>query len=121
MSSIFPQIEVLRNIPDIHRQYAVAALNLIIEKVNEEEELMVGEGPEGRCLTFDGSEFENESLELRYNNWTFVLTISEHSQERDASQFIYKIFEDTDLYELIPERIKEALIPGYNDEEDEEF
>ncbi len=114
MTSIQPQIDQLCEVPFIHDQYAEKLLHLLVSKLLSMHEFEIGvyyyKGkPKGSVICFDGDEFENVQLELRYVNYKYVLVLHAHGDENFMSTFRYKIFEDSSLYQRIPEKLRKAM------------
>lgn len=113
MTSILPQIEALQEVPFIHERYAETLLNLLVSKLLSMDEFEIGIFQKGRrrgsVIGFDADDFENVQLELRYIDYKFVLVLHEHSDENFASTFRYKIFEDSPLYQRIPDKLRVAM------------
>lgn len=110
MTSILPQIEILQEIPFFHKRYAEIVLKLIVDKLLCMNEFEIGTGNgKGSVIGFDADDFENVQIELQYFDFKFVLIVNEHSEENFASTFTYKIFEDSPLYKMIPEKLIAAM------------
>lgn len=123
MTSILPQIEALQEIPLFHRAYAAALLRHIVGKINETEDYEIGtfrDGNEyGSELAFDTDDFENSRIELRYNHREFVLIAVDNLDDLMGSIFRYKISEDSDLYQLIPDNLVLQMVQVAEADQDE--
>ena len=113
MSSILPQINQLSQVHIIHEQYAQAALKLIVEKLLSMDEFDIGtftQGTDsGSKIAFDGDDFENTEIELCYIYSKFILSIRAHCTEFNISSFTYTILEESPLYLMIPEKLRNAM------------
>ena len=113
MANLFPKIEDLQQVPLIHEQYASAALTLAMRNILSEPEFEVGlfiEGADkGSEIAFDADDFENIQLTFRFTGTYFILSINEHGDDFDMSNFRYKIYEDSPLYKLIPDTVVKAM------------
>lgn len=114
MSSILPKIEVLNEVPALHEFYAGSLFKILIDKLLRMDEFEIGIGWQGKkewsAIGFDGDDFEDVQLELRYMDHNFVIVVNENSEENFASTFTYKIFESSPLYNQIPEKLREMMI-----------
>lgn len=113
MSSFLPQIASLQETPSINYRYADILLNLLVTKLLSMDEFDIGifetKDEKGSVIGFNGDEFENEHLELQYSDNRFILILHENSEENFACIFSYKIFQDSDFYQRIPENIRNAM------------
>lgn len=114
MTSILPQIEELQEVTFIHERYAEKLLHLLVSKLLSLDEFTIDvhyhKGrPKGSVIGFDGDDGENVQLELRYVNYKFVLVLHGHGDENFMSTFRYKIFEDSPLYQQIPDKLRKAM------------
>lgn len=113
MSSLLPKITSLQEIPRINFRYAEVLLSLLVTKLLSMDEFIIGtfsEGDEdGSVIAFDGDELENTHLQLRYADNRFVLVLHEHSDEHFTCTFSYKIFDQSDLYHMIPDKVRTAM------------
>lgn len=112
MGSVLPQLGELYEVPLIHEQYAGRLLKLLVFKLLSMEGFEIGilpKGKRGSVVRFDGDDFENVQLELRYTNYKFILVLHAHGDENYMSTFRYKIFEDSPLYNTIPDKLRTAM------------
>jgi hypothetical protein len=113
MSSTLPKISALREAPSANRQYAEILLNLLVTAFFSMDEIYIGlfenNDEKGSAISFDADEFENVQLQLQYSGNRFLLILYENSNENCACTFSYKIFDNTDLYQRIPEKIRDAM------------
>lgn len=113
MSSILPQITTLQETPSFNFRYAELLLNLLVQKLLSMDEFIIGTfseaDEEGSIIAFDGDQFENTQLQLRFAEDRFVLVLHEHSDENFACTFSYKIFDHSDLYQRIPDKLRSAM------------
>ncbi|MCC7303495.1 MAG: hypothetical protein IT233_12720 [Bacteroidia bacterium] len=110
MSSILPQIDVLTEVPALHEFYAKSLLRILTDKLLSMDEFEIGIFTQGKkawsAISFDGDDSEDVQLELRYSDHNFVIVVNENSEENFASTFTYKIFENSPLYNQIPEKLQ---------------
>lgn len=114
MTSILPQIETLESIPLLHNNYAGSLLKLIIDNLLQMDEVEIGtyreSDDEGAVIAFDSNDSEDVRLELRYSHFQhFELVVSDDSEDFNTSNFKYKITEDSNLFEMIPEILREWM------------
>jgi hypothetical protein len=125
MSSILPQINELQETPFVNARYADRLLTLLIEKQLSLEELNIGLfesfDETGSVIRFDEGDFENVQLELKYTAYRFIIELTENSNENFACTFRYKIFEDTDLYDKIPEVLRRFMIKAADDNKSKRY
>lgn len=114
MTSILPQIETLESIPLLHQNYAGSLLKLIMDNLLQMDEVEIGTygqgDDEGAVIAFDSNDSEDVRLELRYSHYQyFELVVSDDSEDINTSNFKYKITEESNLLEMIPETLREWM------------
>lgn len=113
MSSILPQIETLQDVPLFNYKYCEFMLKVLLSKLFEMQEFDIGlfrEGEEeGAVIGFDGNDSEDVQLELRYAENRFIIVVTENSTENFACTFQYKIFDDSLLYQMIPDKLRAVM------------
>lgn len=125
MSSILPQISSLQETPSFNFRYAEILLHLFVTKLLSMDEIEIGTfieaDEEGSVIAFDGDDFENTQLQLRFAENRFVLVLQEHSDEHFACTFNYKIFDHSVLYQRIPDKLRAAMEDVASDNESATF
>ncbi len=111
MTSILPQINGLNEIPDLHDYYAKRVLSFIIEKLRQEDSIDIGVIGNGgsSLISFDTDDWENTKIDLRYKNGKFSIKIRAYSRDDDKSTFYYYLHEPSELYDMIPPKLIEAM------------
>ena len=118
MTSLLPQIKSLQDTPLINLRYAEILLDLAISKLLSMDEFMIGifeaGGEKGSIIGFDGDDLEDVQLELQYSDSKFILVLNENSDENFACTFKYKIFQNSELYQRIPDKLRAAMEKAAN-------
>lgn len=114
MSSFLPKISDLQAVPDINFLYAKNVLSLVINKILEFDEVNIGidndeQGRIGSMIAFAADDIDRVIVRLEYFPSDYLLILEDNSENMDTSVFTYRISDQDELIESIPNGLRELM------------